>query len=181
MFESYFFAAFVICLIIGLPTFFTGCGTNIPNTCFAYDQTVGTVYNYKITSQVCSECVKRDNKKKCTQTSYYTCYDGYVKIHFANNQTCLYEAYNDQKSFTDTQNKLSYYYPKGMTDHLFLYKADHSQCTLNDDGLQGLTYTGITFLSLGGVCLVASFSIHLSSKLARRVSFTEKSTELEVV
>lgn len=152
--------------IIGLSTFLSGCGTKIPNTCFTYYETEGTIYGSQITNHMCSECAKKDSKKKCVQYNYYTCYDGYVKIRYSSaNKTCLYDAYNDEKYFTDLQNKLAYYYPVGQTDTLFVSKTDNSECSLDDDGLQGLTYTGITFLSLCGFALVACFVFYIIHKI----------------
>jgi hypothetical protein len=180
---TYSFVALFVCLIIGLPTFFTGCGTNIPNTCFTYYQTFGTVYGSKITSSTCSECVKRDNNKKCTQTNYYTCYDGYVKIFYnwhGANKTCLYDAYYEEKSFTDVQNKLAYYYPKGTKDKLFVSKTDFEDCSMDDDGLQGLTYVGIIFLSLSGVFLIIfSYFYFLDNTQARVAQQKQEQLSLE--
>jgi hypothetical protein len=45
---QYFLLAIGIFFLIGFPTFFSGCGTNIPNTCFAFTETTGTVYEYKM-------------------------------------------------------------------------------------------------------------------------------------
>lgn len=173
VFEYYIWFACFVCLIIGLPTFFSGCGTKIPNTCFAYYETKGTVFGYKITDHICSECTQKDNNKKCTNRIYYQCYNGYAKIHFANNRSCLFEAYDDEKYFTDVQNKLSSYYPVGTTDRLFVNKLDYKECSMNDKGLQGLTYVGITFLSLSGFCLLIGSAFYFFSRLSRRVSFTE--------
>lgn len=171
--STYSFIALFVCLVIGLPTFFTGCGTNIPGTCFTYYQTFGTIYGSKITSSTCSECVKKDSKKKCVQTNYYTCYTGYVKIYYnwhGANKTCMYDAYDDEKSFTDVQNKLTYYYPEGSKDKLFVSKTDFEDCSMNDDGLQGLTYVGIIFLSMGGVFLLLSSYFYFLENTPARVA-----------
>jgi hypothetical protein len=163
----YFALVFFVFLVIGLPTFFSGCGTKIPNTCFAYYDIKGTVYGSKITNHMCSECIKKENKK-CVQYNYYTCYNGYVKISYnlkGKNETCVYDAYKDEKSFTDTQNKLSYYYPKGLTDTLFVKKIEHEDCSMNDVGLQGLTYVGITFLSLAGLVAIIGVILDLKEKM----------------
>jgi len=172
MFESYIFAAFLVCLIIGLPTFFSGCGTSIPNTCFAYYETTGTIFNYKITDHICSECTQKDKNKKCTNRVYFQCFDGYVKIHFANNKTCLYEAYSDQKSFSDVQNLLSYNYPVGESDKLFVNKLDYSECSLNDNGLKALTYVGLTFLSFAGFLLIVGCGFYINNNFLNRSSFS---------
>lgn len=167
----YFALAGFICLIIGLPTFLTGCGTNIPNTCFAYYETNGWIHNFKITNHMCSECVKKENKK-CVQYNYYTCYNGYVKVNYnlkENNQTCTYDAYTDEKSFTDVQNKLAYYYPIGSKKTLFITKVNMEDCTLNVHGLQGLTYVGIVFMSLAGIIFIIGFTMYLQNILSSKV------------
>ena len=152
---QYFLLAIGIFLLIGFPTFFSGCGTNIPNTCFAFTETTGTVYGYKITTDQCKECVEKDSDKKCTKYNHYTCYDGYVRISFQSfqsdnkNQTCLYESYSDQKSFSDVKAKLEYYYPEDNSNTLYVNKIDDSKCTFNSNRLKALTYVGIVFLSFG--------------------------------
>jgi len=153
---QYFLLAIGIFLLIGFPTFFSGCGTTIPNTCFAFTETTGTVCGHKIVSNKCKECVQKDSEKKCTKYNYYDCYDGYVQISYLSdnkNQTCLYEPYSDQKSFSDVKAKLEYYYPVDYSNTLYVNKIDDSKCTFNSNGLKGLTYVGIVFLcfGLGGI------------------------------
>lgn len=162
-------------LIIGLPTFFSGCGTNIPNTCFAFTETTGTVYGHKITSSQCRECVQKDSDKKCTKYNYYTCYDGYVKISYLSknhNKTCLYEPYTNQKYFTDVKTKLEYYYPKEYTNTLYVNKVDTDSCTFNSGGLKALTYVGIVFLSFGLVGIIGLIGYLLFDNIAKPIYAT---------
>ncbi len=167
-----FLLAIGIFLIIGFPTFFSGCGTNIPNTCFAFTETTGTVYGHKITSGQCKECVKKDSDRKCVKYNYYTCYDGYVKISFQSkhqNQTCLYEPYTDQKYFSDVKAKLEYYYPENYSNTLYVNKINDDTCTFNSDGLKALTYVGIVFLSLGLIGIIGMVGYFLFDNIAKPI------------
>ncbi len=161
-----------IFLIIGFPTFFSGCGTNIPNTCFAFTETTGTVYGHKITSGQCKECVKKDSDRKCVKYNYYTCYDGYVKISFQSkhqNQTCLYEPYTDQKYFSDVKAKLEYYYPENYSNTLYVNKINDDICTFNSDRLKALTYVGIVFLSFGLIGIIGMVGYFLFDNIAKPI------------
>ncbi len=168
----YFLLAIGICLVIGLPTFFSGCGTNIPNTCFSFIETTGTVYGHKITSGMCKACVKKDENKKCTKYNYYTCYDGYVKIDYYyhnSNKTCLYEPYQDEKYFSDVKDKLDYYYPVNYKNTLYVNKIDNNSCTFNQDGLKALTYVGIVFLTFSLVGIVGLVGLLLFENAAKPI------------
>jgi hypothetical protein len=169
---QYFLLAIGIFLIIGFPTFFSGCGTNIPNTCFAFTETTGTVYGHKITTDQCKECVQKDSDKKCTKYKNYDCYDGYVKIFFQSdnkNQTCLYEPYSDQKSFSDVKEKLEYYYPENYSNTLYVNKINDETCTFNSDGLKALTYVGIVFLSFGLIGIIGMVGYFLFDNIAKPI------------
>lgn len=138
------FLAFVFACI-GLPLFFTGCGTNIPNTCFAYIQTTGTIYNHYVQSDLCKKCTKKDKNNKCTNYNYYSCYDGYVKISYVDNghnNTCTYKPYEDYDNYLYVENQLDRHYPIGKDSELFINKLDHSSCSLNSLGLKAQTYSG---------------------------------------
>ena len=167
---KYFLLAIGIFLLIGFPTFFSGCGTTIPNTCFAFTETTGTVCGHKITTAKCKECVQKDSDKKCTKYNRYDCYDGYVQISFQldnKNQTCLYEPYSDQKSFSDVKEKLEYYYPVDYTNTLYVNKIDDSKCTFNSNGLKGLTYVGIVFLCFGLGAIIGLIGYLLFDNVAK--------------
>ena len=77
-FGDYFFKGFItfglICLIIALSTYFTGCNPNVENGCISYNPfDPGYIYDHKIEKDRCKKCVSRNNGK-CKSYHYYDCY-----------------------------------------------------------------------------------------------------------
>ncbi len=153
---------------IGLPLFFSGCGTDIPNTCFSYIEEHGQVYNYLIEQDLCKKCTQHDTKNKCTNYNYYNCYDGYLKISYERNHqnnTCYYKVYENSDDKFILDNKLNYYYPIGYESKLFINKVQHSSCSFNAFGLQALTYTGLTFTIVSTGLFICGLFLFIMEKL----------------
>lgn len=74
----YFLGAIVVCLIIGFPTFFTGCNLEVSSFCVNYHLYDGMIYQSKIYKRTCSRCVAHNKKGGCSATQVYTCWDAWV-------------------------------------------------------------------------------------------------------
>ncbi len=158
----------IICCVIGVPIFFSGCGTNIPNTCFSYIVTKGQVYNYLINSEICKRCTNKNSDNKCTNYNYYTCYNGIIKISYefdSHNKTCNNQIYTHKENYLQVEQDLKWYYPIGYKSKLFVNKINHNSCSFNKIGLQALTYIGLTFCSVSLMLLIISIILGVVYKI----------------
>lgn len=143
--------AFVIFFIIGICTLLLGCNPNLDNQCIAYDVVEATVYDYKFTTDTCSDCIAYNKKNECTAYTYYTCYDAFVKFHYGSNKTCTYQTENDSSSQSKAQHSVDSY---DIGDQKKLIKVKGTS-TCEDLSTGMVTWiVGVVFLSLAGLVLI---------------------------
>ena len=146
-----FAAVFAVSFIIGICTLLLGCNPHIEGQCIAHDIIDGTVYGYKYTTDTCSQCNAKNSKGQCISTSYYDCYDAYVRVQYGHNATCLYATATDDKSQSHAQSSATHY-PIG--DELTLVKRKGtSECIDLGSGMN-IWITGVAFLSFCALVLL---------------------------
>lgn len=147
-----FGAVFSTFFIIGICTLLLGCNPDIDGQCIAYDLIDGIVYGYKFEEVTCSRCTARTTKGRCIHTEYYDCYNSYLRYHYDNNQTCLFETVSGSKSEEDAYNG-AVKYQVGYERTLIKRKSS-SVCISPAVGMD-TWITGVAFLSLCGIVLLA--------------------------
>lgn len=143
--------AFMVCFIIGLPTFLCGCNKNVNGSCLSYTIVSGTVTGYGVDEHLCSYC-SCHNKNGCCGYTYYTCYDSYVDVTYGSNDTCYMTTANDYRSKSEAVAE-SHDYVRG--EHLTLYKSKTTHECFEESNVVTLWwYVGVVFLSVAGFILL---------------------------
>lgn len=146
-----FGAVFSTFFIIGICTLLLGCNPHIEGQCIAYDLIEAVVYGYKFTEATCSRCTARNSKGRCLHTEYYDCYNSYLRYHYDNNQTCLYQTVSGSKSEDDAYNG-AVRYPVGY-ERTLIKRKNSGECISPGVGMD-TWITGVVFLSLCGVVIL---------------------------
>lgn len=127
--------------VIGLPLFFFGCVTYIPNACLSYTEIDGKVNNYFIKNITCrSGSTKFKNE--------YPCYDAFLELSYqrnSKNHSCNCLIYNREKNFDDLHQDLNNNFPIGYKSVFYLNKIDKKECYYDKNGIEILTYLGLLF------------------------------------
>lgn len=143
-------ACIIICIIIGLPTFLSGCDPN-GSKCISKNSFKGKIYDSTIIPQSCSKCTTHDSNNHCTHTIYYTCYDSFVYARKDDSQdTCFMQTGNDVTYSTAYNANLNY--PDGKSVKWFKNKGSNECVTTGN--AYALWITGVFFLALGGAFLL---------------------------
>lgn len=85
-------------------------------------------------------------------TEYYDCYNSYLRYHYDNNQTCLFQTVSGDRSEGDAHNG-ALKYPIGYEKQL-IKRKNTSECISTNVGL-ATWYAGLVFLSLCCAVLLA--------------------------
>lgn len=146
------FAALVfVSFLIGTVTYLLGCNPQYKDQCVAYNWVTGTAYDYSFKTETCRKCAKRSGRS-CKKHTYFTCYTAYVKFHYGNNATCLYQTDDGSKSPDKAQQSVAAY-PVGSTKTMIKMKGG-DEC---DDLSSGMVSwgVGIAFFTIGGLAVLA--------------------------
>lgn len=162
---------FIICLIIGLPTFFLGCNKEVTNYCPSYQILNGYIYKTKIEEYSCGG-----------KTSSTVCYDVYVyasnnKNYNMSTVNCIYTSPNSYDSFTKANNKASNYYYYGK--RVNWYKRLNTNECLTEPYIKTLWFVGITFLSMASFILISIISMIIIDSLFVVTSVTHNQQNLD--
>ena len=143
----------LVCLAIGLPTYLMGCNDRFyPTGCVAYRiEPKATVdAHYVSSSESCVVYMTVNDIQMCTV--WETVYGG--SVHFV--VGCQYGLDNLYKSEDGARNALINNYPIGSTHLVYIERARPDTCSANSKRVTNdLPITGITFLTLTGVFLLA--------------------------
>ena len=134
--EMVIIAFSIISLIIGVPTFFSGCNPNISNFCPSYDLFQGQVIYTKIYDVSCGSKSKKED-----------CYDSYVyasNTYEPNDITydCRYPVLS-KVSKSDAEDSLKKY-TNGTK--VSWYRRNQTKLCYSNDYILMLWYVGIIFL-----------------------------------
>lgn len=170
------FVCMMICLIIGLPTYFTGCEKTIQPTCSNYWIKTTTVKSHGAKAHSCTRCIH--SSKTCTTNSngdkhcttkcdvyeYYQCYDGYDIESYQKgnkNYTCKFTASRNDRSYDTAISNAQNEYPLG--NHYDRYVNKQTDVCYTSSTIVGLAITGFTFLLLSAILLLAMIIIAIMS------------------
>lgn len=146
------FIIFMICIIIGLPTFFTGCKSSITNFCPDYNIFNGYIYKTEVKRKTC--CTSSGWTSSCVQCWDVYAYASNNKNYNESTNTCYYTVVNGDRDekYAKKQAK-KYYVGKGIS----WYERKTSNECLKENEIEQLWTTGIVFLSFAGFVLVVWF------------------------
>uniref|UniRef100_A0A6C0AE30 Uncharacterized protein n=1 Tax=viral metagenome TaxID=1070528 RepID=A0A6C0AE30_9ZZZZ len=158
------FICFMICIIIGLPTYFTGCEKTIQPNCSLYWIKTTKVESYGVDTNQCKRCIHskttcttdKDGKEhcetKCDIYQYYNCYDSYDIESYDDKYTCkFYASYNNLDYNTALNNAINNF-PLGH--HYDRYVNKQTRTCYNANNIIALAITGFTFLLLAAIFLL---------------------------
>ncbi len=135
---------------VGLPLFFFGCVTYIPNACLSYMEIDGKVDNYFIKNITCrSGSPKFKNEYPCYTAFLELSYQRYSKNHSCN---CL--IYNRKTNLVDLQQDLNNNFPIGYKSVFYLNKIDKKECYYDKIGSEIRTYLGLIFCSFSLISIL---------------------------
>lgn len=141
----------MICFIIGIICYFCGCNPEYSAQCYNYNVINGVSKGYDVDKETCNRCVVHNKDGACTAYEYYDCWDTDIKFNYGNNQTCYYNIVSNSKSESYAYSK-GENYPIGKKKKL-LKESNSSKCMSLKKGMD-IWISGITFLSLTGLCMV---------------------------
>jgi hypothetical protein len=134
------FTIFIICIIGGLPTFFTGCNLDVTNFCPSYNVFNGYVYQTKITERKCTKGRKRvecwDVYAYASNTLYYN----------QSTSSCRYKIVDSLTHESQAEKDAQNYY---VGKYIRWYKGINTNKCFDSDYVITLWYVGVLFLSLG--------------------------------
>lgn len=138
-----YFISFLICIIIGLPTFFTGCNLSVTNFCPNYDILNGYIYKTEVKEHLCSTSTGKI-------TVYTKCWD--VNTYASNNlnynqstNTCYYTIDLSDRNKKNADNQAEKYY---IGKKVSWYKSKGSKECFNSKQLVDLWICCIFFCHL---------------------------------
>lgn len=149
----------LIFLIVGLPTFFTGCNSNLTDFCPGYKIFDGYVYRTEITQQTCETCIKK-TRNGCEESRTYSCYSSFVYASEHNSfdnfnsskvsgLKCKIRLVKNKEKSTAIHSLEKY----KLGDSMHRYKRKNSSICFTEEKLIIGWYVGLIFLSLSGVAL----------------------------
>jgi hypothetical protein len=140
------FVAVILSLVIGLPTFLTGCNTTVGGGCIGYRAKEGTIIRYRVTQDKCQRC----GGGVCTSEP---CYNGYGIAQYQRNHTCDVQGASRERTQAKAEEKTRKNFQLGETYQLFLRNGSSSCFVANK--LYSLWLVGVICLSIGGTFLLA--------------------------
>jgi hypothetical protein len=138
--SSFSFAVFIICIIIGLPTFFTGCNLAVTNYCPSYDIFSGYVYQTKITKKEC-----KISRKTVDCWDVYA-YASNTLNYNQSTSTCRYTIDDSVTHESEAQEDAQKYY---VGKYVKWYKSIGTNVCSDSNYVTTLWYVGVVFFSLG--------------------------------
>ena len=120
-------AFFCLLLMMGLPFLFLGCNPDIDNMCLAHKLVRGTAYAYELVPKVCYDCADSCDGKPCACGPAYTCYQGYVDLHYDGpDDNCTYTYHRKYDTQERAMNNLQKDYPLNST-HTFILEKEKDE------------------------------------------------------
>ena len=139
----------MICIIIGLPTFFTGCRSSVTTFCPNYNVFNGYIYKTEVEKTTCSTTIGKT-------TTYTPCW--YVYAYASNHKkynestnTCYYTVDSGDRNEKSAYNQAEKYY---AGKHIAWYKRKTSNECFTGNQIEELWTTGVFFLSCAGLVFV---------------------------
>ena len=151
----------IIFFIIGIICYFLGCNPNYESQCYNYNIVDATSKGYDIYKRTCNRCVARNKNGACTSYYYYDCYDTDILFNYGSNSTCFYTIVSGTSNY-DYANSKGANYPIGKEKKL-LKTNTSKECIDFKQGMD-IWISGITFLSLFGLCLLYLIGVHVYLK-----------------
>ncbi len=144
---------FLVCFIIALPLFFTGC-SEIEGTCLSYKVDRGMITNQNVFPDICRKCVSYDSHNKCTNYNQVVCYDARIKTDLkTSSDTCTVEIVSNSQDM----NYINFQFSKYYVGRVIKLRVPHTNnkvlntCYLYSSLNEAMTYTSLVFFALAGV------------------------------
>lgn len=144
---------FLVCFIIALPLFFTGC-SEIEGTCLSYKVDRGMITNQNVFPDMCRKCVSYDSHNKCTNYNQVVCYDARIKTDLkTSSNTCTVEIVSNSQDM----NYINFQFSKYYVGRVIKLRVPHTNnkvlntCYLYSSLNEAMTYTSLVFFALSGV------------------------------
>jgi hypothetical protein len=142
-----YLSIFIICLLIAIPCFFTGCNLAVTSFCPAkFKDFHGHIYDKAVVQ----------SKYKCgnSKSGHYTCYQPYLYAINQNNETC--ENFINGLAFrykSDAKEVLNKYKIK---QPVYWYKKHHSKRCIKKENIIASWFAGIIFFGFASIAFICS-------------------------
>ncbi len=147
---------FLVCFIIALPLFFTGC-SEIEGTCLSYKVDRGMIMNQNVFPDMCRKCVSYDSHNKCTNYNQVVCYDARIKTDLkTSSHTCTVEIVSNSQDM----NYINFQFSKYYVGRVIKLRVPHTNnkvlntCYLYSSLNEAMTYTSLVFFAMAGVFFI---------------------------